>query len=418
MTTVAEIDDGHSNAAAAAKRIVLFVNLAHALDHFVLLIYPTAVIALARESSLDYGALISLSTGAFVAFGLFSLPVGFIANRAGRRNMIAIYFFGIAFACAGMATAASNSAFAIWLFILGVFAAIYHPVGSAMIVANAPANRLGRTLGVNGVWGNLGAASAPIVTGSLAYEFGWRAGFVGPAIVSAIAGLAFLLLVPDGDAGSAGRRTAKAEGLPRGHLYLLAAAFAAAVASGGATFNILSVALPKVIDERLGLPLPLQLIGSLATIIFIFGALTQLNVGRIVERQPLPRLLTIISVFQPLGFLIASVSTGVPLLIGLLFTVAAIYGNVVVVDAMVARYIPDEWRSRAFGMRYFLGFAASGFAVPLIGWTHNIGGFPLVLAIGGFFGLCLFASALLIWRIMGRGGGELLSAHLSESIAR
>ena len=54
-------------------RAILFVNWAHALDHFVLLIFPTAVIAISADLHRDYSSLISLSTGAFVAFGLFAL---------------------------------------------------------------------------------------------------------------------------------------------------------------------------------------------------------------------------------------------------------------------------------------------------------------------------------------------------------
>jgi hypothetical protein len=52
-------EDGTTN------RTILFVNWAYALDHFVLLIFPTAVIAFAAELKRDCGDLIWLSTGAF-----------------------------------------------------------------------------------------------------------------------------------------------------------------------------------------------------------------------------------------------------------------------------------------------------------------------------------------------------------------
>jgi MFS family permease len=176
--------------------------------------------------------------------------------------------------------------------------------------------------------------------------------------------------------------------------------FVLAVACGGTTFNILSVALPKIIDERLGLSLPLWLIGSLSTFVLLFGALTQLNVGRIIEKQPLPRLFAIIALFQPVGLLLATFTTGIPLLLGLLFSIAAIYGNVVVTDAMIARYVPDEHRSRVYGIRYFVGFAVPALAVQMIGWLHNMGGFPLVLGVASIFGVALFASASVVWRLM------------------
>src|SRR5918998_6715318 len=169
-----------------SRRTIAFVNIAHALDHFVLLIYPTAVIAIAAEQQLSYASLIGLSTGAFVAFGLFSLPVGWLADRLGRRNLLAVFFLGCGAACLGLATAGSPLSLALWLTLLGMFAAIYHPVGSAMLVSHA--RRLGRDLGVNGVWGNLGAASASGVTALLAAMFGWRAGFAVPSLACLLAG--------------------------------------------------------------------------------------------------------------------------------------------------------------------------------------------------------------------------------------
>ncbi len=123
-------------------------------------------------------ALIGLSTGAFVAFGLFSLPVGWLADRISRRNLLAIFFLGYGASAFGIATAHSPTAFAIWLLVLGIFSAIYHPVGTAMLVAHA--RRLGHDLGINAVWGNLGAAFASGVTAFLAAKVGWQAAFFVP----------------------------------------------------------------------------------------------------------------------------------------------------------------------------------------------------------------------------------------------
>src|SRR5688500_1789724 len=93
-----------------ASRTLRFVNLAHALDHFVLLIFPTAVIAIAAERNLPYAELIGLSTGAFVAFGLCSLPAGWLADRLGRRNLLAAFFLGCGICCLGLAAAGMSEA--------------------------------------------------------------------------------------------------------------------------------------------------------------------------------------------------------------------------------------------------------------------------------------------------------------------
>src|SRR5215212_12019941 len=107
-----------------SRLTIAFVNVAHALDHFVLLVYPTAVIAMAPDLGLSYASLIGLSTGAFVAFGLFSLPMGWLAERVGRRNLLAIFFGGCGIALLGLSAASSPIMFGIWLFVLGVFSAI------------------------------------------------------------------------------------------------------------------------------------------------------------------------------------------------------------------------------------------------------------------------------------------------------
>ena len=174
--------------------------------------------------------------------------------------------------------------------------------------------------------------------------------------------------------------------------------FALAIIAGGVTFNVTTISLPKVIDERLGLALPLALTGSLATVVFVFGALTQLAMGRLVDRFSLPSIFVGISILQPVGLGLAAMTTGVPLLAGLVLAMAAIYGQVVVNDAMVARYVPARHRANAFSVRYFLGFTTSGFAVPLIALLHGQGGFAWCLA-ATCFGLVICMASLAFYAL-------------------
>ncbi|MEA1833160.1 MFS transporter [Methylobacterium durans] len=374
-----------------SRRTLRFVNVAHGLDHYVLLIYPTAVLAIAAQTGLGYGELIGLATGAFVGFGLCSLPMGWLADRYGRRNMLAVFFFGYGLSCFGVASAGSPTAFALWLCVLGLASAIYHPVGSTMLVSHA--RRLGRDLGINGVWGNFGAALASGATAILAAHLGWQAAFLVPGTICLVCGIAFVALVP-GDGEGAARKGAEASVIPVSRPAALLAVFGIAIVAGGLTFNLTTIALPKVIDERLAAGLPLQLIGSVATIIFVFGALTQLAMGRLVDRFTLPVLFAGLSVLQPIGLGLAAVTSGIPLLIGLVITIAALYGQVVINDAMIARYVPPAYRARAYSVRYFLGFTVAGFVVPMIALMHERGGFGLVLGTAALFGLVIFAAAL------------------------
>lgn len=377
---------------AGARRTLVFVNIAHFFDHFALLIWPTAVLALSVEQNLSYGALLALSTGAFVAFGLFSLPVGWLADRFGRRTLLAVYFYGMAASCFGVAASSSNAAFAVWLFMLGVFSAIYHPVGSALLVQHA--RRLGHDLGVNGVWGNFGAAFASAVTAFLAAHLGWRWAFIVPGLALAACGAAFVLLAPRANAGHAQAGAARpvvAVSRPA----VLFGLFLVGIVAGGLSFNIVTIALPKIVEARFGGGLTLDQVGYVATGVFLFGALTQLAVGRLIDRLSLPTIFVGLTALQPIGLALAATSGGAALLVGLSLAMAAIYGQVVLNDAMVARYVPAAQRTRAYSIRYFLGFTTSGLAAPLIAGLSAASGFGLVLGVAALCGAVIFVAAIL-----------------------
>src|SRR5258708_35010120 len=121
-----------------------FLNWAHALDHFVMLIFPTVVIPLALVEGRSYADLIALGAGSFVAFGVCSLPAGWLADRWSRRNMMVLFHAGCGLSLAAAGLASNLTMFAIALTGLGVFAAVYHPVRVPMLVAAATSR--GRTL--------------------------------------------------------------------------------------------------------------------------------------------------------------------------------------------------------------------------------------------------------------------------------
>src|SRR5438132_3244949 len=108
------------SADTARRRSIGFLNCAHFLDHYVILIFPTVVIGLEAVYGRSYGDLLVLSTAAFTAFGLFALPAGWLADNWSRRNMIAIYFFGTGICCVLVGVSESFETLAIALFGVGL----------------------------------------------------------------------------------------------------------------------------------------------------------------------------------------------------------------------------------------------------------------------------------------------------------
>src|SRR5438477_13136039 len=111
--------------------------------------------------------------------------------------MMVIFFAGIGASMIAFGFVESPLQLGAALLSIGLFASIYHPVGTAMIVSYA--DRLGREMGLNGVWGNLGVASSALVTGVIGQYLGWRFAFFIPGAVTILIGLVFAQTVVHAD---------------------------------------------------------------------------------------------------------------------------------------------------------------------------------------------------------------------------
>lgn len=376
----------------ARRRSIAFLNWAHAIDHFVLLIYPTVVIGLEIVYGRPYSELIALSSAAFVAFGIFSLPAGWLADRWSRRNMMVAFYIGCGLSLAGTAFAPTPMWLAVGMFMLGVFAAIYHPVGMAMLIEASGAK--GRTLAFNGVCGNLGVSLAAGISAALATWISWRAAFLVPAVICVATGIVYYWLTPDDRHHVNTRQSKPAVPLTAKVAVMLFGLFLVIALSAGLVFNVLTIALPKIVDEGMATSVPLALVGSIATAVLVCGAIAQLAVGRLVEWVPPHVIFAAVTALGFAGNLWATYATGFPLMVALAIAIAAIYGQVTVNDIILARYTADAWRGRVYAIRYFTLFISAGAAVGLIALLHRSGGFSMVLGVNAIIALIMFLSTL------------------------
>ena len=395
MRLAMPVDPKDHRSAEASRRLTIgFLNWAHALDHFVILIYPTVVIELADVYGQSYATLIALSTASFVAFGLFSLPAGWLGDHWSRRNLMVAFYIGCGVSLIAAAFAPSLTLLAVALFLLGLFAAIYHPVGTAMIIEHA--KERGRTLAFNGVCGNLGVSLAAGITAALTAMLSWRAAFLVPGIVCVATGVIYFWFGPSEHRHAAVRSRSPDVALSTLTAAIIFMLFVVVALSAGLVFNTISVALPKIVDERVGDGIPLILVGGLTTAVFLCGAIAQITVGRLVERIPPHILFAGLAIMQFFGVVWSAYASGAMLLVALAFTMAAIYGQITVNDLLIARYTADAWRGRVFAVRYFITFMISGVAVSMIALFYARGGFGLVLGATAIVAMGFLISAIAI----------------------
>jgi MFS family permease len=375
-------------------RVITLVNVAHFIDHYAMLIFAAAVIVMGPTMNLSYSQLLPYATPGFVAFGAGSLVTGWLGDRWSRRHMMVIYFFGIGASMIAVGLVQTPLQLGAALFSIGAFASIYHPVGTAMIVSYA--DKIGREMGINGVFGNFGVASSAMITGVVGQFLGWRCAFILPGLATLALGVVFMRGVAHEDR-SGFKQAAAQSRVAKSDMWRVILALLITVIAISTTFNAITVALPKLFAERLSdLTHSPALLGVIAAGVYVFGALTQYNIGGLIDRYSLKAVCLPLSfVLAPFLYFAASLSS-VSLIVVAIGIIIGLFGQITVNEAMVGKYTSEEWRSRAYAVRYFIGFTAAGASVGLVSWLYEKGGFMMMLhAFAGLSVLVIIAALIL-----------------------
>src|SRR5437660_9370557 len=361
-----------------ARSTALLLNIAHALDHMFLLIFATSVGAIAADFGLArWEDLMPYGAGAFVMFGLGSLPSGRLGDHWGRRKMMLVFYFGMGASMLLIATTQNAWQLALALTLMGAFSSIYHPVGIPMLVAGA--KRPGFTIGVNGLAGNLGVALSAAMTGLLVQFAGWRAAFIVPSLIAIACGIAFARIAPDEPVAPA-RRSATQHELPRALLARVFAVLTVASVTASLLFNFTTNGNGELLRERFtGIVTDPALLGLLLALIYVVGSFAQIAVGSLIDRVPLKWLYFGIVAFQIPLFALASAARGWSLYVLMIAFMIVVFGSIPFTDAMIVRYVDDRQRSRVSGMRLTVAFGVSSLAVWLLGPVVKVAGFRMLL---------------------------------------
>ncbi|ATE79626.1 MULTISPECIES: MFS transporter [Pseudomonas] len=380
-----------------SRNVLRYINAAHVIDHMFMLIFPAAVLGMTQAFAQDYAALIGLSLGGFIAFGACSLPAGWLGDRWSRRKMMLVFFFGIGASAIFTGVSSSAPMLVLGLTLIGIFAAIYHPVGTAMLVAYAQ-NR-GREIGINGMWGNLGVAFSALITGLLVAQLGWRSAFVLPGVVAIGLGIGFAFQVREEPIPKRAHTPLKDAAGQRISMVMVFGVLALATATGGVVFNATTMTYPKLFQERLhDLFTSPQILGVVVSLAYAFGAVAQLSIGRVLHRFSLKWPFIVLTLCQaPLLFGLAYVDGWAVIVLGAAF-MFVVFGQVTVNDAMVANFVAPQWQSRVFALRYCLSFGASATAIPLISFVEPRQGFVGLYLILASIAALTFVAAMVFPR--------------------
>jgi MFS family permease len=385
----------------ADKARLLFLNVGHFADHLFMLIFAKAAFSAGLDFGLAkdgaYAEMIPYGVPSMILFGACAPIAAHLADKWSRHGMIAVFFVGIGAASVATSFAGNPFEIGVGLSAIGVFAAIYHPVGIAMVVEGG--GNVGWRLGTNGVWGNMGVAAAPLITGFILAEYDWRLAFAVPGVVSVLIGIGYAAVMRSG-------RMRPPEPCPRERALVGFApgwrrallALAMVTAAGGFVFGAMTFIVPRMFEVSVpNVSVDVAVTGALAALVYAVAAWAQLVVGRIIDRRPIKPVLLTIALGQPFLIALMALQTDYALIAASLLAMAFVFGQIPIADAVLARYVPDVWRAKVLSVKFMLNLVIG--ALALLTARHVLaggGGFDtLMLVLAAAAGLVFLAALLL-----------------------
>ena len=357
---------------AHERRILLTTAYGHFMSHFNMLVFPALVLPLTLRLNLEVAVILGLSFWLYLLFGLTALPWGIIADRFGARKLLFIFFLGAGFSSIGAALWMDSPViFASILAVLGLFSGIYHPVGLGLISKEMTRVSLG--MGYNGMFGNLGLAMAPLLTGIINWLWGPRAAYLFLGGLN-FGGVILMLTYPVTESKPEhATQSGKGNGIVTAFFFLLAAMMLVGIIYRGATvilpayfelktpmlYQWLVTVTPGALSKNL-------VATSITSFIFLIGILGQYSGGRCAERfDPSLCYLVFLGITGPAAFLMAFAQDHILVGLAVIFFFFLL-GVQPIENTLIARVTPKRIHHSAYGAKFILTFGVGALSVKMI----------------------------------------------------
>ena len=342
----------------------MYINIGHFLDHFMMLIFAKAAFDAGRHFGLSYDEIIIYGTLGLFLFGAAAPLAGWLADKYSRSLIIIIYPFGVSLGAFLCFLSSSPIMLGFSIGVIGFFAAIFHPVGIAMLIRDS--NKVGVRLGVNGVWGNMGVAAAPVLTGFIILNSNWQLSFLVPSLICLIFGIAQLRGFKEIDIKEEKTKQKTSNGLVEGWKIVLLSLTMTTLA-GGFIFGSLTFLIPRIFEVNLsGISVDIAITGLLAGIVYAIASFSQVGVGYLIDKYSPKIILGFVGIGQFFLIYLSSLYIDYALFFVMLMAMFFVFGQVPITDAILVRYVDDQWRARILSVKFLINLCAGASVLPLV----------------------------------------------------
>ena len=367
----------------SARMAMIFSSVGHFYIHMMTAFYFVIVLTLVVEWDQPYSELLQLWTIASALLGLVAIPAGRLADRWSVRGMMVLFFIGMGISSIVCGLVSTQLALLMALSGIGIFGAIYHPVGIPWLIRSASANT-GKLLAVNGIFGSLGNAGAAVIAGLLIDLYGWRMAFIVPGVICAITGLGmWWFVLTDRIVDGAAAPDSSADDASRGDFIRVSILLLISLAVGGIIYQSTQTALPKHFETELqewswqlfsnftlDTKSPTGL-GAIVSIVYSSSIVMQYVGGSLADRYSL-KYIYVICWFLQIAMLAAiAAATGLGLIGAALLAVAVNITMLPAENMLIYRYAPWRHRSLIFGIKFVITFGAAPLSVALVAFIQE-----------------------------------------------
>jgi MFS transporter, FSR family, fosmidomycin resistance protein len=353
-----------------------------------------------RDSfSLDYfqsGLLISAFS---LTYGFAQLPIAVVAERLGKRRVLAVGLMGTGAACLSAGFSGSFLHIVLSMVAIGVAGSSYHAPASALLSQIAGRQGRGRSLGMHVIGGSAGLMAAPVIAILVANATGsWRNSFLVAALPAFLAGVLVWTVLRSHEESSAKRMAGEAVAPVRFLMVFRLLGLLVVVALlTQLLVSAMTSYLPLFLVDARGVPSDTA--GLMLAVIYGAGAFFAPLGGALsdrVGRKPIVLLSVVLA--GPIILLITSLPFGILMLAAL-----ALYGGVItvrlpVMEAHIADVIPASQRAVVLAGFYFVSQETAGVFTPLLGLTIDQVGIAAGFQLLSGMALAISLLVLILWR--------------------
>ncbi|MDP6510427.1 MAG: MFS transporter [Dehalococcoidia bacterium] len=395
----------------------------HFAHHLTTAIHQPLLPQIRDAFELDYFRAGLIVSAFAIPYGFSQLPMGWLADRLGRRLLLSLGMMGIGVVAFIIGLSISYWQLLALLALLGLLGGAYHPSAAPLISAAVPSNRLGRALGLHLMGGSASFFLTPILAvtislliipggestaiGRLMAEMGlrepialgWRGPFAILAIPTFLAGLLFLkLLRPQPGAVSAAPPKKAEKGALRDLVRRLGPLVGIGILAQSITMSITGFAFTLFLVDKHGITPAYA--GYFLALIYGAGLVAAPVGGALSDRLGRkPIILFSVLATGPIIYLFTIVPYGFGLLALAIMLGLVMYMRQPVLESMVVQGVPAHRASSFLGIYYFGSIESASVIAPLVGWIIDHQGIDRTFTL---LGAVLFASALIVTLLLSR----------------